>query len=132
MLLESAAKKEALQRELRSLPAANLPLSTARTGILASTMRATKKKEELQSVREWLYPMMRDLADGIDRTVSEKLELSPFKLPEDMQSVEGMMENGRCVIENSAWQSPEFRKIHLELATFFNEAGEVRLCHFMF
>lgn len=31
----------------------------------------------------------------------------------------------RCVIQNKMWQSPEFRKIHIELAYFVNTQGEV-------
>mmetsp|Transcript_39704 Transcript_39704/g.97590 ORF Transcript_39704/g.97590 Transcript_39704/m.97590 type:complete len:338 (+) Transcript_39704:83-1096(+) len=102
-------------------------LRSPRGGVLSSQMMAKSAKSsraELESVRNSLYPMMKDLADGIDRVLGEKLELSPFQLPEDMQTVEGMMESGRCVIENSAYQSPEFRKIHMELATFFNPAGQ--------
>lgn len=66
-------------------------------------------------------------SDFSEQVIEEKLELSPFVLPADMQTVEGMMESGRCVIENTAYQSPEFRKIHMELATFFNAAGQVCL-----
>jgi hypothetical protein len=36
-----------------------------------------------------------------------------------------MRQGDRCVIQNSVWRSKAFRKIHIELATFFNKNGEV-------
>ena len=37
------------------------------------------------------------------------------------------LQGDRCVIQNKVWRTKSFRKIHIELATFFNKKGEVSL-----
>ncbi|MEO0377117.1 MAG: phycocyanobilin:ferredoxin oxidoreductase, partial [Cyanobacteria bacterium P01_A01_bin.17] len=44
------------------------------------------------------------------------LQLSPYELPADLGYIEGRLEGERLVIENSCYQTPQFRKLHLELA----------------
>eukprot|EP00276_Gloeochaete_wittrockiana_P007266 CAMPEP_0184656944 /NCGR_PEP_ID=MMETSP0308-20130426/16845_1 /TAXON_ID=38269 /ORGANISM="Gloeochaete witrockiana, Strain SAG 46.84" /LENGTH=227 /DNA_ID=CAMNT_0027094281 /DNA_START=329 /DNA_END=1012 /DNA_ORIENTATION=+ len=56
------------------------------------------------------------MADMLEEVWSTELELSPYQLPEDLGYVEGRLEGERLVIENKCFQSPEFRKMHLELA----------------
>lgn len=68
------------------------------------------------SMRSQLYPMIRQWADQIEATWKQHLELSPYHLPEDLGYIEGRLEGERLVIENRCYQTPEFRKLHIELA----------------
>lgn len=68
------------------------------------------------SLREQQHPMIRQLADIIETVWQTHLELSPYQLPEDLGYVEGRLEGEKLVIENACYQSPQFRKQHLELA----------------
>lgn len=68
------------------------------------------------SLREQQHPMIRQLADIIESVWQQHLDLSPYQLPEDLGYIEGRLEGERLVIENACYQSPQFRKMHLELA----------------
>jgi phycocyanobilin:ferredoxin oxidoreductase len=68
------------------------------------------------SLRNKQHPLIRQLADRIESTWQEHLELSPYQIPHDLGYVEGSLEGERLVIENRCHQTPQFRKIHLELA----------------
>jgi phycocyanobilin:ferredoxin oxidoreductase len=68
------------------------------------------------SLRDRQHPLIRQLADRIESTWQEHLNLSPYQIPHDLGYVEGSLEGERLVIENRCHQTPEFRKIHLELA----------------
>lgn len=68
------------------------------------------------ALRTELHPLIRQLADAIEATWQEYLDLSPFELPEGLGYVEGRLEGDRLVIENRCFQTPQFRKMHLELA----------------
>lgn len=68
------------------------------------------------SLRQQQHPLIRNLADAIEQIWQEHLDLSPYFLPEDLGYVEGRMEGEKLVIENKCYQSPQFRKLHLELA----------------
>ncbi len=48
------------------------------------------------------------------------LDLSPYTLPDDLGYVEGKLEGEKLRIENRCYQSPQFRKLHLELAQVGN------------
>lgn len=67
------------------------------------------------SIREHQHPLVRQLAQAIE-TQWTRLELSPFHLPDDLGYVEGKLEGERLIIENRCYQTPQFRKLHLELA----------------
>jgi phycocyanobilin:ferredoxin oxidoreductase len=70
-----------------------------------------------QSVfRERQHPLIRDLADCIETTWNTYLDLAPFPLPEDLGYIENHLEGEKLTIENSCYQTPQFRKLHLELA----------------
>jgi phycocyanobilin:ferredoxin oxidoreductase len=60
--------------------------------------------------------MIRQLADTIEGIWQQHLDLSPYQLPEDLGYIEGRLEGERLVIENACYQTPQFRKLHLELA----------------
>ncbi len=68
------------------------------------------------SLRAKQHPLIRQLADRIESTWQEHLNLSPYQIPHDLGYVEGNLEGERLVIENRCHQTPQFRKIHLELA----------------
>ena len=60
--------------------------------------------------------MIRQLADIIETVWQRHLTLSPYQLPEDLGYIEGRLEGEKLVIENACYQTPQFRKLHLELA----------------
>lgn len=63
-----------------------------------------------------LHPLIQQLAKAIVSTWDGTLALSPYHLPEDLGYVEGRLEGERLQIENRCYQTPQFRKLHLELA----------------
>lgn len=67
------------------------------------------------SIRKHQHPLVRQLAEGIER-IWQRLDLSPYHLPDDLGYVEGKLEGEKLIIENRCYQTPEFRKLHLELA----------------
>ena len=67
------------------------------------------------SIRQHQHPLVRHLANGIE-AIWQQLDLSPYYLPEDLGYVEGKLEGEKLVIENRCYQTPQFRKMHLELA----------------
>jgi phycocyanobilin:ferredoxin oxidoreductase len=69
-----------------------------------------------QSLREQQHPLIRQLADCIEETWRKYLDLSPYNLPGELGYVEGRLEGEKLVIENRCYQTPQFRKMHLELA----------------
>jgi phycocyanobilin:ferredoxin oxidoreductase len=68
------------------------------------------------SIREQQHPLIRQLADSILEGWEQFLDLSPYELPEGLGYVEGRLEGEKLVIENRCYQTPQFRKLHLELA----------------
>jgi phycocyanobilin:ferredoxin oxidoreductase len=81
-------------------------------------------KEMLQnsnySLRQEQHPLIRQLADSIIAYWQKYLDLSPYTLPEGLGYVEGKLEGEKLRIENRCYQTPEFRKMHLELAKVGN------------
>jgi phycocyanobilin:ferredoxin oxidoreductase len=73
-----------------------------------------------QSVREQQHPLIRRLANAIEKIWQQNLDLSPYQVPEDLGYVEGSLEGERLIIENRCYQTPQFRKLHLELARVGN------------
>lgn len=72
------------------------------------------------SLRNGQHPLIRKLADCIEATWQEYLDLSPYSVPEDLGYIEGSLEGDRLIIENHCYQTPQFRKLHLELAQVSN------------
>lgn len=76
----------------------------------------TIKNLETSVVYQDLHPLIRQLADLIVSSWEKYLDLSPYQLPEGLGYVEGKLEGEKLKIENRCYQSPNFRKMHLELA----------------
>src|SRR5919202_1685070 len=72
------------------------------------------------SVREQQHPLIRQLADCIESNWQRYLDLSPYELPAELGYVEGRLEGEKLIIENRCYQTPQFRKMHLELAKVGN------------
>ncbi|MGB7085918.1 MAG: phycocyanobilin:ferredoxin oxidoreductase [Phormidesmis sp.] len=68
------------------------------------------------SIRKHQHPLVRQLAEGIEALWEHHLTLSPYHLPDDLGYVEGKLEGEKLVIDNRCYQTPQFRKLHLELA----------------
>jgi phycocyanobilin:ferredoxin oxidoreductase len=68
------------------------------------------------SLREQQHPLIHQLANCIEDSWHEYLDLSPYSLPTDLGYVEGRLEGEKLIIENRCYQSTQFRKMHLELA----------------
>ncbi len=68
------------------------------------------------SLRNHQHSLIRQLADCIERTWQQHLDLSPYSVPEDLGYIQGSLEGERLTIENHCHQTPQFRKLHLELA----------------
>ncbi|MBH8572528.1 phycocyanobilin:ferredoxin oxidoreductase [Nostocaceae cyanobacterium CENA369] len=74
----------------------------------------------MESLRSRQHPLIHKLANCIEEIWQEYLDLSPYQVPEDLGYVEGCLEGERLVIENHCYQTPQFRKLHLELAQVGN------------
>jgi phycocyanobilin:ferredoxin oxidoreductase len=72
------------------------------------------------SLRSRQHSLIRRLADCIESVWHQALELSPYSVPEDLGYIEGNLEGSRLTIENHCYQTPQFRKLHLELAQVSN------------
>lgn len=68
------------------------------------------------SLREQQHPLIHQLADCIEAAWQRHLDLSPYPFPAELGYVEGRLEGEKLVIENRCYQTPQFRKLHLELA----------------
>ncbi|MGB3767945.1 MAG: phycocyanobilin:ferredoxin oxidoreductase [Phormidesmis sp.] len=71
---------------------------------------------DISLLREQQHPTIRSLSDVIERTWQDELVLSAYQTPEDLGYVEGSLEGERLTIKNYCYQTPQFRKLHLELA----------------
>lgn len=83
-------------------------------------------------LRNRLHPLINQLADTIIQTWKDNLSLSPYQLPEGLGYVEGKLEGEKLTIENSCYQSREFRKMHLELAKVGNNLDILHCVMFPF
>jgi phycocyanobilin:ferredoxin oxidoreductase len=68
------------------------------------------------SLQQEQHPLIRQLATLILDCWQKSLQLSPYSLPEGLGYVEGKLEGEKLRIENRCYQTPQFRKMHLELA----------------
>lgn len=73
-------------------------------------------KTSIPSLREQQHPLVCRLADTIEAVWQRYLDLKPYNLPAELGYVEGRLEGEKLTIENKCYQTPQFRKLHLELA----------------
>ena len=72
------------------------------------------------SIRQSLYPLINQLAAVIVNTWEKSLDLCAYQLPKGFGHIEGRLEGEKLIIENLCFQTPQFRKLHLELAKVGN------------
>ena len=72
------------------------------------------------SLRQQQHPLIRQLADAIEHIWNQTLTLTPYDIPTDLGYIQNQIEGETLVIENYCYQTPQFRKIHLELAQMGN------------
>ena len=65
------------------------------------------------SIRTQQHSLIRQLADVIEETWHQYLDLSPYSVPADLGYIEGSLEGERLTIENHCYKTPQFRKLHL-------------------
>jgi len=68
------------------------------------------------SLRENQYLLIRQLANFVEEQWQLQLEPFPYDIPQNLGYVEGNLEGEKLIIENSCYQTTQFRKLHLELA----------------
>ncbi|MGF1567796.1 MAG: phycocyanobilin:ferredoxin oxidoreductase [Nodosilinea sp.] len=68
------------------------------------------------SLRTRQHRLIRQLASCIEDVWKTTLVLSPYSIPSELGYIEGSLEGEKLTIENSCYQTPQFRKLHLELA----------------
>jgi phycocyanobilin:ferredoxin oxidoreductase len=68
------------------------------------------------SLKDKQHSLIRRLAECIEAVWQQNLDLSPYSVPKDLGYIEGSLEGERLTIENHCYQTPQFRKLHLELA----------------
>jgi len=73
------------------------------------------------SLREQQHSLIHKLANCIEAVWEKYFVLSPYAIPEGLGHVEGCLEGEKLVIENHYYQTPQFRKLHLELARVGNK-----------
>jgi phycocyanobilin:ferredoxin oxidoreductase len=74
----------------------------------------------ISSLRQEQHPLIRQLGESVVDIWHQYFELTPYALPEGLGYVEGKLEGERLRIENRCYQTPQFRKMHLELAKVGN------------
>ncbi len=62
------------------------------------------------------HPLILKLSARIEEIWHQYLTISTYDMPADLGYVEGKLEGERLVIQNRCFQSPQFRKLHIELA----------------
>ena len=72
------------------------------------------------SLRSLQNPLIRELANCIENVWQTNLQLAPYTIPRDLGYIEGCLEDEKVVIENCCYQTPQFRKLHMELAQIGN------------
>lgn len=78
-------------------------------------------------LRELVHPLLRKLADRIEFLWQQYLDPLPYDMPPGLGYVEGALEGERLRIENRCYQTPQFRKLHLEIA-HLNQGLDILHC----
>lgn len=73
-----------------------------------------------RSLQKQQHPVISQLATTIESIWHKQLMLFPYETPADLGYVEGTLEGEQLVIQNICYQTLQFRKLHLELASVGN------------
>ena len=68
------------------------------------------------SIQEQQHPLINQLARLIKSIWQSQLMLFSYEIPKELGYVEGTLEGEQLIIENTCYQTYQFRKLHLELA----------------
>ncbi|MDB9314293.1 phycocyanobilin:ferredoxin oxidoreductase [Spirulina sp. CS-785/01] len=68
------------------------------------------------TLKQDLHPLIQRLTDTLLSHWEQYLQLSPYTLPEGVSYIEGLLDEEKLKIENRCYETPQFRKLHLELA----------------
>ncbi|NEO28383.1 MAG: phycocyanobilin:ferredoxin oxidoreductase [Kamptonema sp. SIO4C4] len=68
------------------------------------------------TLKQDLHPLIQNLTDTLLSHWEKYLQLSPYALPEGVNYIEGLLDEEKLKIENRCYETPQFRKLHLELA----------------
>lgn len=74
-------------------------------------------KTSIPSLQEQQNPLVCQLAKTIEAVWQRYLNLKPYYLPTELGYVEGCLEGEKLTIKNKCYQTSQFRKLHIELAT---------------
>lgn len=83
---------------------------------MVHTHTKTQAQISTQPLQQQLHPLISQLAKTIKIMWKQQLMLFPYKVPTDLGYVQGNLEGEKLTIENTCYQSFQFRKLHLELA----------------
>jgi phycocyanobilin:ferredoxin oxidoreductase len=72
------------------------------------------------TLRHQQHPLIQQLANTIETTWQQSLDCAPYDIPADLGYIEHQLEGETLTIENHCYQTPQFRKMHLELAQVGN------------
>ena len=72
------------------------------------------------TLRESQPILFRKLANYIETSWESSFNLCSYDIPEGLGYVEGNLDGEKLIIENRCYQTPQFRKLHLELARISN------------
>ncbi|PZO12922.1 MAG: phycocyanobilin:ferredoxin oxidoreductase [Leptolyngbya foveolarum] len=73
-----------------------------------------------KSLQKKQHPVIAQLAATIESIWHKQLMLFPYETPADLGYVEGTLEGEHLTIQNRCYQTLQFRKLHLELASVGN------------
>lgn len=68
------------------------------------------------SLRKNQHALIQQLANWIEEQWIRHLDLAYYPIPQDLGYIEGNFATEKLIIENCCYQTPQFRKLHLELA----------------
>ncbi|MEL6854506.1 MAG: phycocyanobilin:ferredoxin oxidoreductase [Cyanobacteria bacterium J06607_13] len=83
----------------------------------AQTIAQTSGETAARQPRQQQHPLINRLASLIKSIWQHQLMLFPYAVPSDLGHVKGRLEGERLIIENTCYQTFQFRKLHLELAS---------------
>lgn len=81
------------------------------------TVQASDKTAARQPLQQKQHPLISRLANLIKNIWQHQIMLFPYRVPPGLGHVEGRLEGERLIIENTCYQTFQFRKLHLELAS---------------